>query len=103
MVVIPAFVCQEEDASKLLSRLEQHYLANPDPQLWFALLTDFTDGNAAEQPLDAAILHALLNGVKELNARHGMVVEPRFFVFHRHRQWNPSEQAGWGGNGSEAS
>jgi cyclic beta-1,2-glucan synthetase len=97
MVVIPALVCQEEDASKLLSRLEQHYLANPDPQLWFAMLTDFTDGNAAEQPLDAAVLHALLNGVQGLNARHGMAEEPRFFVLHRHRQWNASENCwmGW--------
>ena len=30
-------------AAVLLERLELHYLANPDPNLRFALLTDFTD------------------------------------------------------------
>ena len=32
-------------AAVLLERLEIHYLANPDPSLRFALLTDFADAH----------------------------------------------------------
>ena len=36
----------------LLERLEIHYLANPDPNLRFALLTDFTDAPHETMPQD---------------------------------------------------
>ena len=36
----------------LLERLEIHYLANPDPSLRFALLTDFADADEEHRPED---------------------------------------------------
>ena len=52
----------------LLERLEIHYLANPDPQLRFALLTDFADAPDEHMPEDDGYVRAALDGVKALNA-----------------------------------
>ncbi|MFT3883636.1 MAG: glucoamylase family protein [Gemmatales bacterium] len=97
MVVIPALVNKPEHATNLLERLEQHYLANPDPQLWFALLTDFCDASSQATDHDDQLIKHLLNGVAQLNARYHSEENSRFFVFHRKRLWNPSENCwmGW--------
>ena len=54
----------------LLERLEIHYLANPDPQLRFALLTDFADAPEEHRPEDEGYVRAALDGVEALNARY---------------------------------
>lgn len=97
LVVIPALVCKPQTATHLLERLEQHYLANPDPQLWFALLTDFHDADQQQKPGDQDVVNALLQGVSDLNHRHHYTEQPRFFVLHRHRVFNASENCwmGW--------
>src|SRR6185295_5692258 len=76
-----------ERLDSLLDDLEVRFFANRDPQLHFALLSDFADSEQPSQPGDAA-------RVAELNARHGA---DRFFLFHRERRWNPREQRwmGW--------
>src|SRR5205814_5751250 len=57
LVVIPTLLTSPEGVDDLLERLEVHYLANEDPNLHFALLTDFTDALAEEQPGDMDLLH----------------------------------------------
>ncbi len=47
-VVIPSMLARPTSAAVLLERLELHYLANPDPNLRFALLTDFADAPAGD-------------------------------------------------------
>ena len=42
-VVVPTLLLSHDEVDKLLERLEIHYLANRDPNLFFALLTDFPD------------------------------------------------------------
>ena len=49
---MPSMLVRPESAAVLLERLEIHYLANPDPQLRFALLTDFADAPAEHVPED---------------------------------------------------
>jgi cyclic beta-1,2-glucan synthetase len=49
-VVIPSMLARPASAAVLLERLELHYLANPDPNLRFALLTDFTDAPHESMP-----------------------------------------------------
>ena len=44
-IVIPAMLARASSAAALAARLETHYLANPDPSLRFALLTDFADAS----------------------------------------------------------
>lgn len=91
MVVMPSMLIRPESAALLLERLEQHYLANPDPQLRFALLTDFADADAALQPTDAEYVQAAMDGVAALNRKYVSSGPALFYVFHRRRLWNPSE------------
>ncbi len=97
MVVMPSMLVRAQSAAVLLERLEIHYLANPDPQLRFALLTDFADAPGEEMPEDQSYVQAALEGVKDLNDRYARGGPDRFFVFHRRRLWNPDQGAwmGW--------
>ena len=96
-VVMPSMLVQPQSAAGLLERLEIHYLANSDPQLYFALLTDFADAPSEHQPEDEALLQAALEGITALNERYAAGQAPRFFLFHRRRQWNPGQGCwmGW--------
>jgi cyclic beta-1,2-glucan synthetase len=96
-VVVPCMLLRPQSAAAMLERLEIHYLANPDPQLSFALLTDFADAPDEHRPEDEEYLRAALEGVRELNERHAPGGPPRFFLFHRARRWNPSQGCwmGW--------
>ena len=94
---MPSMLLRKEGAASLLERLEIHYLANPDPGLRFALLTDFADAPAEHMPEDDSYVRAALDGVAALNARYAPNGPPRFFLFHRRRQWNQAQGAwmGW--------
>ncbi|MBY0523380.1 MAG: glycosyl transferase family 36 [Gemmataceae bacterium] len=96
-VVMPSMLARPQSAAALLERLEVHYLANPDPQLRFALLTDFSDAPAEHMPEDESYVRAALEGVAALNERYAMDGPPRFFLFHRRRLWNAAEGCwmGW--------
>jgi cyclic beta-1,2-glucan synthetase len=96
-VVIPGMLARPDSAAHLVERLELHYLANPDPQLRFALLTDFADAPKPDMPEDERYVKAALAGIAELNRRHAPEGAPRFFLFHRKRQWDAAEGCwmGW--------
>ena len=81
----------------LVDRLEIHYLANPEDNLFFALLTDFADAPEASMANDDACLQAALDGIRSLNVKHAPTGPERFFLFHRERRFNPSEGCwmGW--------
>ena len=91
LVAVPTFLGPPAASARLLEDLEVRYLANPAPNLLFALLTDFPDADAAELPTDRAWLAAALEGVRRLNARHARGGAPIFFLLHRPRVWNPAE------------
>lgn len=103
MVVIPALLSSTQGVSQLLDHLEQRHLTNRDPQVFFALLTDFADAPTRECPDDAALLEAARAGIIALNEKYAVdraEVTPgpdRFFLFHRERRWNPTAQVwmGW--------
>src|SRR5205085_3333808 len=90
-VVMPSMLVTPGSAAHLLERLELHYLANPDPQLRFALLTDFADAPFEHRPEDDALVQSALDGVKALNERYAAEGPERFFLFHRGRLWNEGE------------
>lgn len=94
LVVIPAMLTDEAEIHSLLAQLEQHYLRNPDPNLGFALLTDFNDAPQAEMPGDDALCQQARQGIQTLNQHYP--TQP-FYLLHRHRQHNPSEGVwmGW--------
>src|SRR5207302_1348594 len=81
----------------VLGHPRAHYLANPDSQLRFALLTDFADAPEEHRPEDEDYLRAALAGVKALNDRYAGGGPDKFFLFHRRRVWNPVQGCwmGW--------
>ncbi len=96
-LVIPSLIAREEHVASLLERLELHYLANPDSNLYFALLTDFADAPLETMPKDEECLAAAKEGIRQLNSRHAGSGPDRFYLFHRRRQWNPCQTCwmGW--------
>ena len=98
MVVIPTLLTGPETIKEQVERLEIHYLANPDGDLRFALLSDWTDAPRESMPGDDELLAAAIDGISHLNKRHGPASGggDRFFLFHRKRVWNECQQ-GWMG------
>jgi len=92
MVVIPTMLDSPKTAQNLITGLEMRYLANRDPYLHFALLTDFTDAAHEELPEDAAALRDAEEGVRALNRKYGSDQNRIFYLFHRPRRWNTTEQ-----------
>ena len=97
MVIIPTLLTSVKRAEALIEHVEVLALANLDPNIHFAILSDFEDSAARDRPDDAAILAAARDGLAALIRRFGAGHEHRFFLFHRDRLWNPSEQVwmGW--------
>lgn len=92
IVVIPSILADENCVSELLGKLEVHYLANQDEYICFALLTDFADAPRENMSNDEELLNMARAGIADLNARYpGHDRLSRFHLFHRRRQWNPSE------------
>lgn len=94
MIVMPTMLTSEKEIDSLISQLEQHYLRNPDPNFGYALLTDFADAPEQNMPEDEALVAHVKKGIEALNERYS---NHPFYVFHRHRLYNPSEGAwmGW--------
>jgi len=93
LVVVPTLL-DATGLDRLLEELEVRSLANADDNLYFALLTDFPDAEAAELPEDAELLERARLGIEGLNAGKDGA---RFFLFHRGRQFNSQAQRfmGW--------
>ena len=99
LVAIPALLSRPEQVDELVERLEVHYLANPDGELHFALVSDWRDAEGPELEDDEELLAAATAGVARLNQRHGPGPggADRFLLFHRRRLFNPGEDRhmGW--------
>jgi cyclic beta-1,2-glucan synthetase len=99
IVVVPTLLTSEDVIREQVERLEIHYLANSDGELRFALLSDWVDAATESLPNDDALLAAASRGIADLNKRHGPAPSggDRFFLFHRRRMWNESEEKwmGW--------
>ncbi|HYS93752.1 MAG TPA: glucoamylase family protein [Candidatus Acidoferrales bacterium] len=99
MVVVPTLLADRGEIDEQMERLEVHYLANPDGDLRFAILSDWTDAPQETMPGDEDLLAAARERISGLNQRHGTAPDGghRFFLFHRHRLWNENEGAwmGW--------
>ena len=95
-VVVPTLFGSVKAVKEALEHLEVQYLANRDPNLFFAILSDFTDADAETKPNDAEILEAAIRGTEELNRKYPRESGDVFFLFHRKRLWN-EKQGVWMG------
>ena len=97
LVAVPTLLGDLEDVDRQVSELEVHYLANHDPELRFALLTDHVDTEQPPGPTHAARLQRAEEGIERLNSRHAQGGCGPFHLLHRESQWNPRERRwmGW--------
>ncbi|MGH9219359.1 MAG: GH36-type glycosyl hydrolase domain-containing protein, partial [Vicinamibacterales bacterium] len=97
MVVVPTLITTIEGIEHLIDHLEVIAIANRDPHIHFAILSDFADAEAAQMPGDQELLDAARHGIESLNRRMGGEPGPRFLLLHRNRLWNEREQVwmGW--------
>ncbi|MEO5559764.1 MAG: glucoamylase family protein [Dokdonella sp.] len=93
LVVVPTLLGSEAGASELVDELEIRFLANRDPAIRFALLTDFTDWHDEKKPSDDRILETASAGITRLNALYATDGADIFFLLHRPRRWSESEQS----------
>ncbi len=96
-VAVPTLLLSRADVKAQIDHMEIRYLSNPDGDVRFALLSDWVDADQESLPGDRGLLDAAAAGIAELNARHVLDGDQRFFLFHRKRLWNPSERKwmGW--------
>jgi cyclic beta-1,2-glucan synthetase len=89
LVVIPMMLSTIDAVQKELEKLEVRFLANQEANLWFGLISDFTDSADPVAPSDEILLRAARSGIDSLNAKYQ---GDRFVLFHRQRTWSESEQ-----------
>ena len=94
LVVVPALLTSRDDVEELIDRLEVHYLSNADGEVYFGLVTDWTDADSESVSSDGVLLNEALEGIQRLNLRHGT---DRFLLLHRARKWNARQNKwmGW--------
>jgi cyclic beta-1,2-glucan synthetase len=99
IVVVPTLLTSQDGISEQVEHLEIHYLADPDGDMRYALLSDWVDAPSESLPNDDDLLAAAADGIANLNKRHGPAPRggDRFFLLHRRRVWNESQRKwlGW--------
>ena len=98
IVVVPALLTARAAIEEHIERLEIHYLASPEAELYFAMLSDWTDAPEERAEGDAALLDIAAEGIARLNRIHepGPAGE-RFVLLHRRRVWSNGQNLwmGW--------
>jgi len=99
LVAVPTLLMREKQVRELVAELEMRFLANPDPNLHFALLTDLPDSVSRPRENDTdPLVDLAVSLIDDLNLRyppspkHGS-----FFLLHRHRIFN-ARQGVWMGS-----
>jgi cyclic beta-1,2-glucan synthetase len=96
LVVIPSMLTKPEEIERLVEGLEVRFLANRNNNLHFGLLTDFTDAAAETLPGDKQLVDKVNNAIKDLNKKYHREKDDLFFLFHRPRSWNQTENVWMG-------
>lgn len=89
-VVMPVILSTKQQGVTYFNRLLKYYLANPQKNIYYALLADYSDAPERIMATDADIEQALVEKMNELNELHPDEF-PRFSLFIRYRKWNEAE------------
>ena len=99
LVAVPMLLTTDNAILEQVERLEVHYLTSPPGEMYFALISDWTDAAGEHAEGDTALLMAATQGIAALNQRHGAAPDggARFLLLHRRRLWNEGERRwiGW--------
>jgi hypothetical protein len=95
MVAVPTLLLNEKQVRGLVETLEVRFLGNHDPNIHFALLTDLPDSREPARE-DNPLITLCSELIRELNEKYAGQ-NGSFFLFHRHRVYNPREKSwmGW--------
>ena len=97
LVVVPTLLINEKQTRELVQELEVRLLANPDPNLHFALLTDLPDSITRPRENDTdPVVDLAISLINDLNKRYASPKNGTFFLLHRHRLFN-ARQGVWMG------
>jgi len=96
LVVVPALLGNTQDVEDMIEALEVHFLANRDQNIYFALLSDFKDGDEEWEENDQAVLRLARQHVDALNAKYAPGSRDRFFLLHRPRRFNRADKVWMG-------
>jgi hypothetical protein len=96
MVAVPSLLLSEQQVRGLVDSLEVRFLGNHDPNIHFALLTDLPDTREPARE-DNPLVTLCTDLIHELNDKYASQAMGSFFLFHRHRVYNPHEKSwmGW--------
>lgn len=94
LVVVPMLLSSIQAIQDEIEGLEIRYLANNDPNIQFALFSDYNDSAKKDDESDRIYLEEAIKGIERLQQKYGV---DRFFLFHREREYSRSEKAwiGW--------
>jgi cyclic beta-1,2-glucan synthetase len=97
LIAIPTLFGSVAAVREMLDHVEVLYLANRDPHLHLAILSDFGDAPSEHTATDEEIVRIAREGIEALNARYPREVGSSFYLFHRERKWNAKQNAwmGW--------
>ena len=98
MIVVPTLLTTKAAVEEELERLEIHFLASPEGDFHFALLSDWMDCVTQSAAQDEALFKSAVDGIARLNVRHGAGQGgPRFLLLHRQRVWSAGQNVwmGW--------
>ena len=96
MVGVPTLLLTETQVRRLVDDLEVRFLGNHDRNLHFALVSDLPD--SAEPPDENdPLVHFAAELIDKLNQKYAGEGMGSFYLFHRHRVYNPKERVwmGW--------
>jgi len=98
VVTVQGIFSNRESVAEFVSGLEVRFLANDDPNIYFALLADLHDAPEQSLATDQEIVNYAVALIGDLQRRHSQGrSSPPFFLLFRDRVWNKSEGVfmGW--------
>ena len=75
----------------MINKLEVYFLANPQNNIYFALLGDVTEAKQKDEKFDKKVIQTGLDEVKRLNEKYKLNGFNRFHFLYRKRTWSESE------------
>jgi len=89
LVAVPSLLLNEAQVRALVNDLEVRFLANRDPRLHFALLTDLSDSASKPHTNDGhPLVELAVQLIGELNEKYCGSDNAGFILLHRHRTFN---------------
>ena len=98
LVAVPSLLLNEKQVRRLVNDLEVRYLANPDSNLHFVLLTDLPDSAIKPNEKDwDPLVDLAVRLIAKLNGKYASSGNGQFLLLHRHRRFNVRQDAwmGW--------